>query len=254
MMRVLKNLVAITLALATAGCDPAPPVHGRLPVQHIASNDPRHESYRRDLESSGLYQSIGDEIADRYRLPRDVLVSFEPCGEVNAFYLAADPPAIVICYEALVDMDARFAQFQLSDDQHSLALTNTITFIYLHELGHALIHQLRLPVTGRDEDAVDQLATLLLIDASAGASALDGAIWFRLRQRQRGPKVPLWDEHGLDDQRFYNIVCWVYGSNPVGFGRLPDLYGLPRERAERCPAEHAQLDAAWSALLAPHER
>jgi hypothetical protein len=39
-------------------------------------------------------------------------------------------------------------------------VTGNMLFVALHELGHALVGQLRLPVLGREEDAADYFATL----------------------------------------------------------------------------------------------
>ena len=122
-----------------------------------------------------------------------------------------------------------------------------------HELGHALIHVLELPITGREEDAADQLATLLLVDGSqhgllAAAAAAqwfgDQSVWFV----SRGEFA---DEHGLNQQRYYNILCWTYGANPTAHAEL--LAYVPAARAQRCPAEYAQMQGSWERLMAPWE-
>ncbi|MBI5001896.1 hypothetical protein HZC31_00760, partial [Candidatus Woesearchaeota archaeon] len=46
--------------------------------------------------------------------------------------------------------------------------------------GHALVDVLELPITGKEEDAVDQLSTLLLIYGGWDQAALRGAVWFYL--------------------------------------------------------------------------
>src|SRR6185295_2240523 len=43
-----------------------------------------------------------------------------------------------------------------------------MVFVFYHELGHALIDIYDLPVTGREEDAVDQLATVMLLETWDG--------------------------------------------------------------------------------------
>ncbi|MFT5637525.1 MAG: hypothetical protein ACI861_000339, partial [Paracoccaceae bacterium] len=56
---------------------------------------------------------------------------------------------------------ANTAQAQsITDEQESYIRANTIFFIY-HELGHALIDLLRLPVFGQEEDAADVLGVVL---------------------------------------------------------------------------------------------
>ncbi|MET0284227.1 MAG: DUF4344 domain-containing metallopeptidase, partial [Polyangiales bacterium] len=58
-------------------------------------------------------------------------------------------------------------------------------------------------------------------------------------------------EHSLNQQRFYQILCLVYGSNPRAYQALVSDGVLPASRAQRCPAEYAQKSAAWEQLLEP---
>ena len=48
--------------------------------------------------------------------------------------------------------------------QDMVELVGNMLFVGLHELGHALAGQLRLPILGRAEDAADFFATLALLD------------------------------------------------------------------------------------------
>jgi len=116
---------------------------------------------------------------------------------------------------------------------------------------------LDLPVTGKEEDAVDQLSLFILTDGSDDGekAALDGARSFYIEGRQEKTDVdelPFWDEHSLGEQRFYNIICAVYGQNKAKYSYLVKEGTLPPERAERCEGEYEQIERSWSKLLAPH--
>ena len=119
---------------------------------------------------------------------------------------------------------------------------------------YALIDVLDLPTTGREEDAVDQLSMYALALDSEGENvpALDAAAafgaWAGERQEGGGQAV-FWGEHSLDEQRFFNIVCWVFGQDPQRFENLVADGLLPENRAARCPGEWAQIDRSWSRLL-----
>jgi hypothetical protein len=82
--------------------------------------------------------------------------------------------------------------------------------------------------------------------------ALAGAKWFAL-QSDGGHQTPFWDEHAFDQQRFFNVLCLVYGSAPDRFGRLLADGALPEARARRCPREWTSIKNAWDGLLAPHQ-
>ena len=58
--------------------------------------------------------------------------------------------------------------------------------------------------------------------------ALDGARSFQLFAKlEKGQPKFYWDAHSLDEQRFYDTVCLIYGHNPDKYhnlfvpGRLP---------------------------------
>jgi hypothetical protein len=130
-------------------------------------------------------------------------------------------------------------------------------FFLLHEFGHALISELDLPVLGREEDAVDALATVLLVpeednpeDDQIIIDAMDG--WFMSADTLDEEELALWDEHGLDGQRAYQMACLIYGSNPEAFTDLADAVDLPEERRETCRDEWARTEASWYQILAPH--
>ncbi len=74
-----------------------------------------------------------------------------------------------------------------------------------HELGHALIHVLDITITGKEEDAVDGMATMLVILTNQTGSeiALSAADLFDLEGEdiKEFTTEDIWDEHSLDFQR-----------------------------------------------------
>src|SRR5258705_135830 len=57
--------------------------------------------------------------------------------------------------------------------------------------------------------------------------------------------------HGLDSQRFYNVLCMAYGSNPASFKGMVDKGYLPKDRAEDCQGEFHQVAYAVKKLIDP---
>ena len=127
-------------------------------------------------------------------------------------------------------------------------------FLLQHETGHALVHLLDLPITGREEDAVDNLATVILIEGEAH-DALFAAITnfgaLSAEMESGDHPLPVWNEHSLSAQRLFDVACLLYGSDPKAFADLVGPEGLPEERAQRCPGEYQQKQRAWDTLLAP---
>ncbi len=185
-------------------------------------------------------------------LPADLVLAIEECGTPNAFYSPA-AHRISMCFELM----ALLAQQFRGHPQYDQLFSATFAFVMIHELGHALIHLSDLPVTGREEDAADQVAALaLLAGGEAGAQQLvTAASWFAANARSAPLTASAFaNEHSLDAQRFYNLICWAYGENPATRAMLVAYGYLPRDRAVRCPEEFQKMKRAWDHLLAPLDR
>jgi hypothetical protein len=129
------------------------------------------------------------------------------------------------------------------------------SFIFAHEFGHALIHNFELPVLGREEDAADGIATVLLLKAPDGATyAADAAeFWDAFSGRQNPPKLAEYaDNHSFDRQRAFNILCWVGGSDEGILQALAENEIVPEERLASCPAEWQLLEQSAEQVLQPH--
>jgi hypothetical protein len=172
-------------------------------------------------------------------------------------------------FHAKVDEAARaFANepaFKRIAPEKRLALVEfvvgNVLFVATHEMGHALIAEMGLPVLGREEDAADEFAVLtalqhgekdfsdrVLIDSAEG--------WFMDARRDKkiGDKPTYYDQHGVNEQRGYQIVCLVFGSNPVRFKELADETKLPDDRRRTCAWDYDTASRSWEAVLAPHRR
>ncbi len=140
----------------------------------------------------------------------------------------------------------------LNDDQTAYVSANLLGIFY-HELGHALIDQMGLPIFGQEEDAADVLSAFL-IDAlydedTAVQLVYDTAFGFQAEADANGEDVAWWDVHGPDLQRYYNAVCIFYGANPDERADVAEELGLPEERADYCPDEYDQAADSWGAVL-----
>jgi hypothetical protein len=226
---------------------------GIVSVEYADSKNADHQAIKADLESWGGFQMAADDIDAVYMVPRDLRIAFTDCGQPNASYDPAQT-AILMCYELVDRLIRDYRRYAPSDSILAVSVWQTTLFVFYHELGHALIDMLDLPVTGREEDAVDQLATIVLLEAGPEGrnAALRGAEWFQFSTRRTGSRAPYWDEHSLDQQRYFNILCWVYGSDPTVHQELLGReWGLPPARAERCSGEYDRMSRAWNTMLVP---
>jgi Putative metallopeptidase len=77
--------------------------------------------------------------------------------------------------------------------------------------------------------------------------------WFLndLRDQQTGEKPLYYDEHNLNQQRAYQILCLMVGSDTDKFKTLADDMKLPKSRQKTCKRDFAKTSAAWGAVLKP---
>ncbi|MFL6199824.1 MAG: DUF4344 domain-containing metallopeptidase [Thermoanaerobaculia bacterium] len=231
---------------------------GNFVVEYEETDNENYQELEGIFQETRLLEDTVAELNKVFFLPGDVPVVLRECGEVNAFY---DPEAqeISVCYELIEYYSGMFLSEDQTEEEAAEggeAVAGATLFTFFHELGHALIDLYDLPVTGREEDAVDQLATMILLEGGdeGETAALNGA-WSFLTEEEEDDseeEPAFWDEHSLDEQRFYNIVCWSYGKNPEAFQELVDDETLPEGRAARCPAEYDRMSRSWDALLDPY--
>lgn len=154
-------------------------------------------------------------------------------------------------YKGLTDAQRR-------DDVEFVA--GNMIFATIHEVGHMLIAEMGLPVLGREEDAADAFAVitgLALNDGFSDRVLMQSARgWFLSdrRNQAQGIKTVFYDEHGLDRQRAYNIVCLMVGGKPDKFSELADLTKLPQERQGTCQGDYSNASWSWNKVLTPHIR
>lgn len=227
---------------------------GILKLSYKKTKDPALREMAQILKEYKVFD-IALPLAGQLRLPQDLPVSFEECGEQNAFY-DTGTRSITMCYELFTQLGEMFADPDASDEEVGQEIIGAAFFIFLHEFGHALVHLLDLPITGKEEDAVDDFATLVLINAGEEAAAASAIGHFGTLADEyesgRSEDLAFWDEHSLNGQRVYSITCLIYGSNPEAFSVLAGEDGLPEARAARCPEEFRQKSRAWDKLLEPH--
>jgi hypothetical protein len=255
----LSTLVcAITLSTLTVTNASGEDTSGQMTVQFQAPSNDDLKPLADALAASTFFQEMADGVNESYKLPRDLPVYFRQCDRVNAFY---DPnkKEITMCYELIARVNALYDENEKNSDEE--VDENTLAaaaFFFLHEMGHAFIDLLKIPVTGKEEDAVDDLAAITLIaaeeDEPADSSLFSVVDAFDDLSADYGDidKLPMWDEHSLTQQRLYSMLCVLYGSNPSAHSGLVGEDGLPKERAARCAAEYKQKKTSWDTLLEDH--
>jgi hypothetical protein len=195
-------------------------------------------------------------------------------GLIWALLVAANPASAqyaaeqAAAFQQRVDEAARMLDSspRLRDLSHErrrgivLFVTGNMLFTLLHEMGHVHIHEMGLPVLGREEDAADSFAvvTMLKVGSSFSRDVLVQATmgWFlsAYRDEKEGAKLPFYDVHGLDRQRAFQIVCLMVGSDPDKFKDLAEKIDMPEERQSTCRGDYSNASWSWETLMKLHRR
>jgi Putative metallopeptidase len=139
-------------------------------------------------------------------------------------------------------------------------VSGNMLFVVLHEMAHAAISEMGLPVLGREEDAADSFAATRLIRIGSGVSnrvlteAAKGWFMADRRDQKEGNPLPYYDQHGLNQVRAYQLVCLTVGSNKDEFKDLAKETKLPEDRQDSCTKDYSKAAYSWSLVLKEHLR
>lgn len=227
---------------------------GEMTVAYEKPRGETQELVAEFLRESELVESVAESLTDTFVLPEDVTVTVARGNDGPAY----DPNAreIIFNYSFVEFVADVFAEVdpEAGDEEILEATANVSAMVLLHEVGHAFVDLMDIPITGREEDSVDNLATVITAEFVDGGGdwALDYADFFSLIADEPSQlrEVDFWDEHSLDLQRAFQTVCLVYGSDPDAYDGLLDF--IPPDRADLCLEEWEQISEAWLVLLEPH--
>lgn len=188
------------------------------------------------------------EVADRlafavrigrlHRMPFDVELVVGACDRPRAFWDRSNR-RISICWEMIAAMSRAG-----SEPERAPGIAQ---FVALHEIGHALIDGLGLPIVGREEDAADAFGALFMIvgdNETFVRGVIDAARFLRDTDRDLDS---FWDEHSFGEARYYSLICMVLGGSPAVGPEVVTL--IPASRAERCRAEYDQARTSWDTIV-----
>ncbi|PSW25787.1 hypothetical protein C9I94_04225 [Photobacterium swingsii] len=161
-------------------------------------------------------------------------------------------------YEFATELYTLFSEDNYEKTGRSVdqATLDALQFILFHEYGHAYLNHNQIVVLGKEEDAVDNLATLLLLYFNDNGEDIvfSAADWFAIsdEKTEAFEDGHFWDEHSLDAQRYYNIQCLVFGFNPEKYKNEYTDEQIEQGHDEYCESEHQRQLFKWLDVIAKH--
>ncbi|MHC6529812.1 MULTISPECIES: DUF4344 domain-containing metallopeptidase [unclassified Vibrio] len=228
----------------------------KLIIDYLPPLKEHEQALKTDIQRSGINQIVV-ELSERYFRFQDPLTIVYGSSEGPLY----DPQQHVIHvpyrfyqdsldYFSNNDYEKRYGRSARQGAQDTLLHT------LLHEVGHAFIAENDIPVLGKEEDAVDNFATLMMINyVSEGQDmAISAADMFAFESEFRPDYYDFGeyiDEHSFDLQRYFSTLCLVYGSDPSGYQHLLDEVenDYLQDRKDFCIYQFERVNRNWHHYL-----
>jgi hypothetical protein len=233
----------------------------RVSIAYIPPDDVQYQEVYDLLRGHRVLEKV-QEILSPLRSPEELTIKTTECKEVNSWYKRENfKPTVTICYEFLKRILESLPSENNPDGVRPAdAAVGQFFWVTLHEVGHATFDILDVPIFGHEEDAADNFATYIMLQFGEGQAhrLIAGAAWAwraYLGDYKKNPVVPLrlsafGSDHGLPQERFYNLVCLSFGADRAGFADLANY--LPPTRAPGCAFEYRTLVRAFKKEISPH--
>jgi hypothetical protein len=265
--------LAVLAGMSWIGAAPAQADGGKVTIVYLDDRiKPENRDAMAKIKASGVFESMADRLTKAVALPYDleVVVTDElpegfddPTTELDgrriywpaAFSNATHAVLAEFVPEVVRDKGTPKAIAPESFTADALNVWGN-QFILGHEMGHAVIHQLNVPLTGLEEDSADGFANFFTVnDKETGPNAALGAAVLFDAMGNKRPNLTMEDfssDHAVIQQRVYNFLCAALGSDPTRLQSLVADGYVPKTRALMCGKEWAQLNYGWWTILEPH--
>ena len=139
--------------------------------------------------------------------------------------------------------------------------------IIFHEIGHLIIDEFNVPIFNNEEDVADRFMAWSLIQIPEEYESYEDYEYYaeephkvikaisdyyyyltllgRDTSEIYGIKESEYGLHSTDNKRFFNIACFMNGSNPEVFDTYITKRGLEYILEDQCDYNYSQMSDAW---------
>lgn len=215
-----------------------------------------------ELVKEGEFEKTIDRLNEIIKLPYDMDIVFDQADR-GPHYLPGEKK-IVMSYDMMNIVAYLYAKaYPDEKDRVREDAVNVNLFFLFHEITHALIDVHKLPVVGDEETTADNLATIIALEYMPNGLdiVLDAVDFFDLLGQNREDSMgesAYWDEHRMDGQRYYYILCLAYGKNPKAVAEElesyddEDINNFIKEKGQACIYNYKDSVAKWTQILSPY--
>lgn len=238
-----------------------PSSKGVFSLEIKPDKDPELNNIAHYLKDHDMLRKIVVAMNQNIKIPTDVHI-ITTTTNMGTYY-NRDTKTIYLDYELMSIILALYDKYypKATEANRWHYFNNVTRFLLYHELGHAVIDIYHLPVLGQEEDAADALGAIIALNyLNRGYHVLlDSADFFNLMTKTVDTqKTDYWNEHALNKQRYYRLLCYAYGKYPKQVNEKlheyyrTDLDDFIKERSEYCMDEYSTTYNDWMGFLSPY--
>ena len=195
------------------------------------------------------------EFLSPLRLPADLKITTADCGVLIYPYQAGRP--VKICYELISQIEDAAKQIYPQDkDSQDLVVVGAFIQAMLHEVAHAIFDILQVPIWGREDDAADRLAALMMVELGEDVEKVT-ILGTTALFKWSATSAKAWtgssfaDTASPDAQRYFNYLCIAVAADYPSFGGAIEHGIIPPARAGDCAHEYEQIKTAFDLRIMP---
>ncbi len=254
---MFKHLFPLAIVAMTTAITPAAyTAEKNIQIQYLPPANQAEEQMKADIETSGVNDTV-IELSDTL-FPFNKTLTIQYGSEDGPLY---DPEKHTVhmpyhFYQEALDYFIKNKYDEKYGKEAKLGAMDTVLHTLLHEAGHAYIADQNIPILGKEEDAVDNLAAILMIEYldDGDEAAISAADMFAFESDDRPDYYDFGeyiDEHSFDLQRYFSTLCLVYGSNPEKHSNLLDEVenDYLADRKDFCVFQYQSLSDNWHTYL-----
>lgn len=237
----------------------APSTQGKFILE--IKDDPKYQDIATYLRKNGRLTEIVAALNQNLKIPYDIKIVVSTTNSGH-YYLYEDK-TIYLDYAFMRIEQSVYDKYHANEsvENKNHYFNNLNRFFLYHELGHALIDAYQLPVLGQQEDAADALGAVIALKyLPKGFQVLvDSADFFYLLDKVLQTTDSFyWDEHALNSQRYYRLLCFAYGKAPqpvlqkIKYYYKGALDAFIKERSGYCQDEYDTTYHSWMRFLEPY--
>lgn len=226
-------------------------VFGQVQVKYSTPTEKKEREVREWMIENKVIEDLVDTVNQEINIEKQLLVVV---GDGDSVHYNPENREIVITYDFIIEVRERFkGEYK---KEWEIYAKDAIEHTFYHELGHALVDLLNIPVLGKEEDAVDDFGIIMLILTSEDGEerAISAAELFFMEglEVEEFSSEDLMDEHSLDDQRGYRSLSLVYGSNPEKYEDIAEDLKMDEDMRLMAQEMFEKQTINWLRLLKPN--